>query len=81
MAKSVGKILHFYDHIQVAALVLSGPLKVGDTITIKGHNREFTQTVNSMQMDHKDIAKAKKGDDVAIKVEQPVKEKDEVFVV
>lgn len=81
LGKSVGKVAHFYDHISVAALVLKAPLGVGDTITIKGHGKEFTQTVTSMQIEHKAVTKGKKGEDVAIKVDQPVKEKDEVFVI
>lgn len=81
MAKSVGKVAHYYDKIGVAALVLTSPLAAGDTIKIKGHDKEFTQTVSSMQINHKAVAKGKKGEDVAIKVEQPVKEKDEVFKV
>lgn len=79
--KSVGKVAHYYDHISVAALVLKAPLAIGDTITIKGHDKEFTQTVSSMQINHQPVQKGKKGEDVAIKVDQPVKEKDEVFVV
>ncbi len=79
--KSVGKVAHFYDHISVAALVLKAPLAVGDTIAVRGHDKEFTQTVTSMQIEHKAVTKGKKGEDVAIMVEQPVKENDEVFVV
>lgn len=77
MAK-VGKVSHYFDKIGVAALVLSGPLAVGDTVKISGHGNELAQTVSSMQIDLKPVEKAKKGDDVAIKVDQPVKEGDEV---
>lgn len=79
--KSIGKVAHFYDHISVAALVLKAPLAVGDMITIKGHDKEFTQAVSSMQIEHKAVTKGKKGEDVAIMVEQPVKEHDEIFIV
>ncbi|MBI3385175.1 hypothetical protein HY030_03225 [Candidatus Gottesmanbacteria bacterium] len=76
--KSVGKVAHFYDHISVAALVLKAPLAVGDTITVKGRGKEFTQTVASMQIDHQAVTKGKKGEDVAIQVDQAVKEGDEI---
>ncbi len=77
MAK-VGKVSHYFDKIGVAALTLTGPLAVGDTVKISGHGAEFTQKVESMQVEHEQVEKAKKGDDVAIKVYQKVKEGDEV---
>lgn len=76
--KTIGKVTHYFDKIGVAALMLTGPLAVGNTIKISGHGNEFTMTVSSMQVDHASVEKAKKGDDVAIKVDQPVKEGDEV---
>jgi len=78
MGKVIGKVSHYFDNIQVAALNLSGTLAVGDTVKIAGHGQELTQTISSMQVDKVQIAKAKKGDDVAIKVDQPVKAGDEV---
>ncbi|MCL5431916.1 MAG: hypothetical protein M1484_02320 [Patescibacteria group bacterium] len=77
-AKVIGKVAHYFDQIGVAALKLSGPLAVGDTVKITGHGKELTQTVASMQIEHEQVQEAKKGDDVAIKVDQPVKEGDSV---
>lgn len=76
--KAIGKVHHYFDKIGVAALVLSGPLAVGDKVKISGHDKELTQTVESMQVEHGQVQKAKKGDDVAIKVDQEVKEGDGV---
>ncbi len=73
----IGKVHHYFDKISVAALFLAAPLKVGDTIKITGHE-EFTQKVASMQIEHEQVQKGKKGDDVAIKVDKPVKEGDEI---
>lgn len=78
MAKKIGKVSHYFDKIGVAALNLTGPLSAGDTVKISGHGSEFTQVVTSMQIDLKPVEKAKKGDDVAIKVDQAVKEGDVV---
>lgn len=74
----LGKIHHYYDKIGVAALTLTGSLKVGDTVTVTGHGNTVTQIINSLQIEHQPIEKAKKGDDVAFKIDQPVKEGDEV---
>lgn len=72
--KTIGKVSHYFDKISVAALSLTGPLKVGETVKIG----ELVQTISSMQIDHAVVETAKKGDDVAIKVDQPVKEGQEV---
>lgn len=74
MTKIIGKVSHYFDKIGVAALLLTGPLAMGDTVKIG----ELTQVVNSMQIDRQPVEKAKKGDDVAIKVDQKVKEGEEV---
>ena len=77
----VGKITHYYDKIGVAVIELEGALSDGDTIRISGHGSEFTQPVASMQVEHENIKKAKKGDAIGLKVDQPVKDGDEVFRV
>ena len=77
--KPIGKITHFYDKIGVAVVELNGVLKVGDKIKIKRHDSEFEQTVDSMQVEHKPVKQAKKGDAVGMKVVQAVHEGAEIF--
>jgi len=77
----VGKVTHFFDKIGVAVVELSGTLASGDMIKISGGDREFTQRVDSMQVEHEQIGEAKKGDTVGMKVDQPVKEGDQVYKV
>ncbi|MFH1598614.1 MAG: translation elongation factor-like protein [Patescibacteria group bacterium] len=79
--KPVGKISHFFNKISVGIIELSDELKVGDKIHIKGHATDFEQEVASMQVEHQDVPEAKKGDSVGTKVDQPVREHDEVFKV
>ncbi|MFN4217847.1 MAG: translation elongation factor-like protein [Candidatus Bipolaricaulia bacterium] len=79
--KPIGKVTHFFGRISVAVLDLTEPLKVGETIHIKGHTTDLTQTVESMQVEHKDIQEAKPGDQVAIKVSGRVHERDVVYKV
>lgn len=79
MAVKLGTITHYYDKIGVAVVKVVKPFKVGDTVKISGHGNEFTQAVTSMQQDHKELNKVKKGDDIGMKVGQEVKPKDEVF--
>lgn len=77
--KPIGKISHFYDKIGVAVVDVLSPIKVGDIIKITGHDKEFTQTVVSMQIEHEEIQTAKKGQSIGIKIDQPVKEGFLVF--
>ncbi len=77
----IGKITHYYDKIGVAVLELAKPLAVGDKIKISGHDKEFIQEIVSMQIEHQDIKKAKKGDSIGLKIDQPVKENDVVYKV
>jgi len=77
--KEIGKIIHFFDHIGVAVVELNGGLKVGDKINIEGHNGSFEQVVDSMQVEHEQVQKAKKGQAIGMKVAQAVKEKDLVY--
>ena len=77
----IGKVTHYYDKIGVAVIELNNSLAAGDEIKISGHDNEFTQKVESMQVEHKAVEKAKKGDLVGLKVDKKVKEGDEVFRV
>ena len=72
--KVIGKITHYYDNIGVGVISLNGTLKVGDSIILSRGDQEFTQTVESMQVEHENVEKAKKGDDVGLKLTKKVKE-------
>ena len=78
--KPIGEVIHFYDKILVAIVKLKGALKTGETIKFKYKEEEFTQTVDSMELNHKKITSAKKGAEIGLKVNQPVKEKTLVYM-
>lgn len=71
--KEVGKISHYFDKIGVAVIEVKAPLKVGDSITVGEGEDAFEQIIKSMQIEHKGIQSAKKGDSVGLKVNKPVK--------
>ena len=79
--KQIGTISHYYGKLSVGIIDLKGPLKVGDTIHVKGAHDDFTQTIDSMQIEHASVSEAKKGDAIGIKVAQKVHPKDAVFKV
>ncbi|MEO0094686.1 MAG: hypothetical protein ABIL46_06455 [candidate division WOR-3 bacterium] len=82
MEKLIGKVTHYFNKIGVAVIELTeDELNVGDTIHIKGHTTDFQQVVNSMQIEHKPIEKAKKGESIGMKVDSVVHEKDQVYKI
>ena len=78
---TVGRVTHYYNHIGVAVLVLSGELKAGDNILIMGKTTELTQGVASLEINHHKIQSASAGMEVALKVDEPVREGDVVYKV
>ncbi|MEK7503489.1 MAG: EF-Tu/IF-2/RF-3 family GTPase [Patescibacteria group bacterium] len=79
--KLIGKISHYFGNISVAVVDLSDSLKVGDTIRITGGETDFTQEVTSMEVDHKKVDSAKKGDSVGFKVAEKVRDDYKVYKV
>ncbi len=79
--KEIGKVTHFFDHISVAVLALADKVRVGDTVHFLGHSTDFKMEVTSLQIEHKEVKEAKKGDDVALKVTQRVHPNDKVFIL
>ena len=79
--KEIGVVTHYFGNISVGIVELSAPLKVGDTIHIKGAHDDFTQTVDSIQIEHETVESAQKGDLAGIKVIEKVHPHDKVFIV
>jgi hypothetical protein len=78
--KEIGKITHYFSKISVAVIELSGALKVGDTIHVKGAATDFTQKIDSMQIDRKPVQEAGAGQSVGMKVTNAAHEHDRVFL-
>ena len=79
--KEIGRITHYYGHLGVGIVELSDSLKVGDTIHIKGHSSDFTQNLDSIQIEHASVPEAKSGDIIGIKVASKVHPHDKVYKV
>lgn len=78
--KIIGIITHYFSNIGVAVVDLKNSLSVGDSIRIVGgEDTDFDQEIDSIEMDHKKLKKAKKGDSVGIKVSQKVREGYKVY--
>jgi len=57
--KEIGRITHYFGHINVGIIELADVLKIGETVHIKGHSEDFTQPVDSIQIEHEDVLEAK----------------------
>ena len=79
--KEIGRVSSYFSHVGVAAIKLSGKLKVGDKVHVKGATTDFEIPVKSIQIERKDVKTAKKGDHIGIKVPEKVRPNDRVFLV
>ncbi len=78
----IGKVTHYFSKIGVMAITITqDKLLVGDTIHVKGHTSDFTQKVDSMQIDNKPVTEAGVGQSVGMRVAQHAREHDQVFKV
>jgi translation elongation factor EF-1alpha len=78
-ADAIGTVTHYYGHLSVAAVSLTAPLAVGDRIHIRGHTTDLVQAVASLEVEHAPVDRAGPGDDVALKVDDHVREHDHLF--
>lgn len=77
--KLIGEITHYFGKIEVAVVKLDDTLRVGDTIKVVGGGTEFTQTVDSMEIEHEQVQEAKAGESIGLRVVQKVKEGYKVY--
>ncbi|OGE19831.1 hypothetical protein A3A14_02045 [Candidatus Daviesbacteria bacterium RIFCSPLOWO2_01_FULL_43_38] len=50
-----------------------GGLKVGQSVKFQHGEDEFTQAIDSLQVDHKQVEEVKAGDSFGLKVDKPTK--------
>jgi len=78
----LGRVTHYFSKIGVAAIeITQDTLVVGDTIHVKGHTSDFTQKVDSMQIDGQSVEEATVGQSVGLKVTGHTREHDMVYKV
>ena len=77
----IGRVGDYFAHVGVAGIDLSGALKVGDRIRIRGHTTDMEIAVESMQIEHESVDAAKAGDRIGVKVPDRCRDGDHVFRV
>ncbi len=79
--KLVGKVTHYFTKIGVGVIELSDELNVGDRISIEGATTNVQQTVDSMQIEHKNMQSAGPGQSIGMTIEQRAREGDLVYKI
>ncbi len=77
--KPIGIVTHYFGKISVGIIKLKADMKIGDAVRIKGAHTDFIQRISSMQWNHQDINKAKKGAEIGVQVIRRVHENDRVY--
>ncbi len=77
----VGRVSDYFARIGVAGIDLTGTLRVGDRIRIKGHTTDLEQVVDSMQIEHQNVQEAGPGAKIGVKVLDRCRHGDRVYVV
>ena len=78
----IGKVTHYFGKINVGIVeITKGNLATGDKIHVKGSTTDFEQDVDSMQVEHEQVDKAKKGDVIGLKIKEKVRDGDEVYKI
>jgi putative protease len=79
----IGVVTHYFSHLSVAVLRLESGvrLRVGDTLHFKGHTTDFTQRVESLEVNHQPVQEVGPSDDFGLKVAAHAREHDVVYRV
>ena len=75
----IGEVMTYYANIGVAAIDLTGGIKVGDTIIFRGFTTDMEHKVDTMQIEHESVQEAKAGDQIGIKIPGKVRKNDRVY--
>ena len=82
LEERIGVVIHYYSHLSVAILRLdSGTLRVGDVIHIRGHTTDFSQRVESLEVNYAPVTEVGPNDDFGLKVVEHAREHDVVYKV
>ncbi|MFC1494089.1 EF-Tu/IF-2/RF-3 family GTPase [Thermodesulfobacteriota bacterium] len=80
--EKIGFVSNYFSRISVAAIeITDGTVSEGDTLHFLGHTTDFECKAHSMQMEHKSVTEAKKGDSIGIKISEKVREGDRVYKI
>ncbi len=77
----LGKITHFFPHVNAGVIKLEKPVSAGQEIYIKGHTTDFKEKIESMQIERVPVQEAKAGDEIGVLVKKRVRAGDTVYKI
>ena len=75
----IGEVMTYYANIGVAAIELTGSVKVVDRIIFRGFTTDLEHKVDSMQIEHDAVQEAKAGDQSGVKGSGKGRKNDRVY--
>ena len=75
----VGSVIDYDPHRQVAVVEVAADVAVGETLSFHGDSADFSQAIESMEVDHQPLEAASAGTEVAITVGQRVHPGTQVY--
>jgi len=78
--KPVGEVTHYYSNLGVAIVKFHQDMPAGKNLTFQGATTDFSQDVDSMELDHKSVSLAPRGKEAGLKVKEKVREGDKVYL-
>ena len=80
--EKIGFVSNYYSKISVAAIeITDGTVSLGDTLHFLGRTTNFEFKVDSMQIEHKSVTEAKKGESVGVKISETARRGDKVYKI
>ena len=76
----VGEVTHYYGDLGVAIVRFNKDMPTGKNVTFQGSTTNFSQNIDNMELNHKSIDSASKGEEIGIKVKKKVREGDKVYL-
>src|SRR3989344_89184 len=76
----IGEVTHFYGKLGVAIVKFNREMTPGKNIAFQGATTDFSQNIDSIELDHKSVSMAPKGKEVGMKVNKKVREGDKVYL-
>ena len=77
--EEIGRVSAFFAHPSAAIIDLTAPLRVGETIYVKGHTTDFQQAVESMQVDRQPVQEGTAGQSIAVQMKERCRKHDVVY--
>ena len=80
--EEIGEVSHYFPHVKAAVVKIKcGSIGLKDKVLIRGQTTNFTQSITSLQLNHRVIQRAAKGKEIGLKVKERVRQGDKLYKI